>query len=88
MARNKLTTKVATEKQSFGATSYKQALFLNSESFFTIYGGAAMCLDATAEFLTEHGWKSISAYNGETDKVAQVDPVTSNLTFVKPLAAI
>ena len=85
MARNKLTTKVATEKQSFGATSYKQALFLNSESFFTIYGGAAMCLDATAEFLTEHGWKSISVYNGETDKVAQVDPVTSNLTFVKPL---
>lgn len=26
---------------SFGATSYKQALFLNTDSFFTIYGGAA-----------------------------------------------
>ena len=30
------------EVPKFGATSHKQALFLNTPSFFTVYGGAAM----------------------------------------------
>jgi len=34
--------KQVVEKPKFGATSYKQALFLNTDAFFTVYGGAAM----------------------------------------------
>lgn len=41
MARVKQRPK-SQDKPKFGATSFKQALFLNYDSFLTVYGGAAM----------------------------------------------
>lgn len=38
----KVNKQAVQEKSKFGATSYKQALFLSTDSFITLYGGAAM----------------------------------------------
>lgn len=42
VVKSKKQTNTKSNTPKFGATSYKQALFLNSESFFTVFGGAAM----------------------------------------------
>ena len=73
---------VKKEKPKFAPTSYKQALFINSDSFLNVYGGAAGCLDATAEYLTPEGWKYISDYDGGL--VAQWDSETDTVSFTQP----
>jgi len=70
-------------KKKFAPTSYKQALFINSDSFMCVFGGAAGCLDASAEFLSSEGWKKISEYE-DGDLVGQFDANTNKVSFVKP----
>lgn len=41
------------------------------------------CVDAQTEILTPQGWKSIADYQ-EGDKIAQFDPSTGTIEFVKP----
>ena len=64
-----------------------QARYVKNSSKFLIVGGAAGCLPADTEFLSETGWKNISEWAGE--KVAQVsldekDKTFARLQFVKP----
>lgn len=67
----------------FAPASKKQEQFINSDSFVTVYGGAAGCLDADTEFLTPHGWKKISQYE-VGDLVAQYNPEDDLVNFVEP----
>ena len=67
----------------FKPASEKQEQFINSDSFLTVYGGAAGCLDADTEFLSQNGWKKISEYQ-DGDLVAEYNEDTDSVSFVKP----
>ena len=70
----------------FAPSSKKQAAFLQSDSFFTTYGGSMGCFRSDAEYLSEYGWKRISDYDG--GKVAQWTSHTNKVDWVKPLEYI
>ena len=71
----------------FKPASKRQAMFLQSDADIIVFGGAAGCLRADAEFLTPKGWKSISKYS-ENDEVAVWDSETDSVHFEKPIEYI
>ena len=72
-----------TNQALFQPASKKQEMFINSDSFVTVYGGAAGCVDADTEFLTPNGWKRIAEYE-EGDLVAEYKTETGSVSFVEP----
>lgn len=60
-----------------------QELAMNTKVDFLIYGGAAGCVDADTEFLSQDGWKKISEYV-EGDRVFQYDKENDTGSFVIP----
>jgi predicted phage terminase large subunit-like protein len=57
-------------------------MFLASESDITLFGGSAGCLAASAEYLSETGWRRFDSYSGE--KVAEYNFSNDSLEFVQP----
>lgn len=70
----------------FKPASLKQAMFLQSDADVIVYGGSAGCTVASAEYMSEDGWKKISEYAG--GKVAQYNPDNQSVEWVQPLEYI
>ena len=69
---------------SYGPTSpVQKVLWDDQDTDLIIYGGGAGCYDYETEYLTPSGWKRFDKYvNG--DEVAQYNPQTHQIEFVKP----
>lgn len=60
----------------------KQTLAMEAMPDVMIYGGAAGCVSAETEYLSEEGWKPISLYNNE--KIYQYNPDNKRVELVSP----
>lgn len=63
--------------------SKRQHMYVTSTADVTLFGGAAGCYTASAEYMSPTGWKKISEYDGGL--VGQYNHDTGCLEFVKPL---
>ncbi len=75
------------EQEIIGPKSRKQQMFITSTADVVFFGGAAGCVDADTEFLSQYGWKKISEYV-PGDMVMQFDLSTKKATLVTPIAYI
>jgi len=71
------------KKEVIGPKSRKQEMFITSKADIVFFGGAAGCVDAETEFLSQHGWKKISEYTPD-DLVMQFDLNTKVASLVNP----
>ena len=69
---------------SYGPTSpVQKVLWDDQDTDLIIYGGGAGCYDYETEYLTPSGWKRFDKYV-DGDEVAQYNPQTHQIEFVKP----
>jgi len=64
-----------------------QEKYLKADARVMVVGGAAGCLPADAEYLSESGWRSISDYNGGkvgVVRLSESDKDFAELSFEKP----
>jgi hypothetical protein len=72
------------DNERIGPASLFQEKYLSSNAQIMLVGGAAGCVPAETEFLSDRGWVSISDYTAG-DKVATFDPSNHSVSFEEPL---